>query len=326
MRRTSRRCRRSCATSSTGAHRPWCSPRGLRPRARAGCSPPRWRPANTSGCAVWPSAVTSADVPADLPPTFAYAAYAPFGQLLPRCRALVHHGGIGTCAQALRAGIPQLVAPWGFDQYDQALRVRRLGAGRRAPPEPHQRAAFDRGAGRAARRSGRGPRRGGLRGAVLAQAIRWTACARGSSRRSSPLRSPRSVIGAGFGFGARQSGEPPARCAPSGVPTRFAMRLRRGECGLGRSRGRLVAQSEPGRTRFRERLRHGKGWPAQVGDGSAEDVRIWTSSRQRYPDLANRHADDRADLQQLRADRVALCSRQVGATRRRFASSAASSV
>jgi rhamnosyltransferase subunit B len=52
------------------------------------------------------------------------------GSLLPHARLLVHHGGIGTTAQALRAGIPQVVMPKGFDQPDNAMRIAalRLGA------------------------------------------------------------------------------------------------------------------------------------------------------------------------------------------------------
>ncbi len=64
-----------------------------------------------------------------LPPSIRIEAYVPFASLLPRARALVHHGGIGTCAQALRAGIPQLVVPQAYDQFDNAMRVERLGVG-----------------------------------------------------------------------------------------------------------------------------------------------------------------------------------------------------
>lgn len=53
--------------------------------------------------------------------------YAPLGAVLPRAAAVVHQGGIGTCAEALRAGIPSLVIPFGFDQPDNAERLRRLG-------------------------------------------------------------------------------------------------------------------------------------------------------------------------------------------------------
>ncbi len=56
--------------------------------------------------------------------------YVPLGSVLPRAAAVVHHGGIGTCAEALRAGIPSLIVPFGFDQPDNAERLRRLGVAR----------------------------------------------------------------------------------------------------------------------------------------------------------------------------------------------------
>lgn len=59
--------------------------------------------------------------------------YLPLQHLLPRSAALVHHGGIGTTAEALRAAVPQLVLPWAFDQFDNAQRVRALGAGETLP-------------------------------------------------------------------------------------------------------------------------------------------------------------------------------------------------
>ena len=51
------------------------------------------------------------------------------GALLPRSRLLIHHGGIGTTAQALRAGIPQIVIPKAFDQPDNAMRIAALRLG-----------------------------------------------------------------------------------------------------------------------------------------------------------------------------------------------------
>ena len=56
--------------------------------------------------------------------------YAPYSELLPRAAATVHQGGIGTMAQALRAGRPMLIVPWAHDQPDNAERCRRLGVGR----------------------------------------------------------------------------------------------------------------------------------------------------------------------------------------------------
>jgi rhamnosyltransferase subunit B len=68
-------------------------------------------------------------IPPNLPPGVIHVDYAPFSELLPRCAALVHHGGVGTTAQALAAGVPQLVMPLAHDQFDNAERVRRLGVG-----------------------------------------------------------------------------------------------------------------------------------------------------------------------------------------------------
>jgi rhamnosyltransferase subunit B len=71
-----------------------------------------------------------AQVPADLPPDVLWHAYVPLRRLLPRVAALVHHGGIGTTAEALRAGVPQVVVPLAFDQFDNGARVEALGVGR----------------------------------------------------------------------------------------------------------------------------------------------------------------------------------------------------
>jgi UDP:flavonoid glycosyltransferase YjiC (YdhE family) len=61
------------------------------------------------------------------------AEYARYSQLLPRGAATVHSGGIGTTAQALRAGKPQMIMPFSHDQPDNADRIRRLGAGTMIP-------------------------------------------------------------------------------------------------------------------------------------------------------------------------------------------------
>jgi len=71
---------------------------------------------------------------ATLPPSVHVEAYAPFSQLLPRVAAFVHHGGIGSIAQALSAGTPQIAVPSAFDQADNGARVERLGVGISLPP------------------------------------------------------------------------------------------------------------------------------------------------------------------------------------------------
>jgi rhamnosyltransferase subunit B len=68
-------------------------------------------------------------LPAALPHGVRHFAYVPFGQVFPRRAALVHHGGIGTVAQGLAAGVPQLVMAMSHDQPDNGARLARLGVG-----------------------------------------------------------------------------------------------------------------------------------------------------------------------------------------------------
>jgi UDP:flavonoid glycosyltransferase YjiC (YdhE family) len=69
-------------------------------------------------------------LPDQLPPDVRAFAHAPFSRVFPRAAAVVHHGGVGTLSQALRAGVPQLVRPMTFDQPDNGARLERLGVGR----------------------------------------------------------------------------------------------------------------------------------------------------------------------------------------------------
>jgi len=55
--------------------------------------------------------------------------YVPYSQVFPLAACAVHQGGVGTTAQALSAGVPQLVMPYAYDQPDNALRIARRGAG-----------------------------------------------------------------------------------------------------------------------------------------------------------------------------------------------------
>lgn len=71
------------------------------------------------------------NLPAEqLPKGVAAFEYAPFGEVLPRARAIVHQGGVGTTGHGLRSGRPVLVVPHAHDQFDNAARVVRLGCGR----------------------------------------------------------------------------------------------------------------------------------------------------------------------------------------------------
>jgi rhamnosyltransferase subunit B len=64
-----------------------------------------------------------------LPDSAFHCPHVRFDDLFPHCRAAVHHGGIGTTAKCIAAGIPQLIIPRSHDQPDNADRMTRLGLG-----------------------------------------------------------------------------------------------------------------------------------------------------------------------------------------------------
>jgi UDP:flavonoid glycosyltransferase YjiC (YdhE family) len=66
-------------------------------------------------------------LPAKLPPTVRHFGFVPLSKVLAHTAALVHHGGIGTCAQGLAAGVPHLIRPMSFDQFDNSRRLVELG-------------------------------------------------------------------------------------------------------------------------------------------------------------------------------------------------------
>ncbi len=71
--------------------------------------------------------------PFDMTRAVAHFDYLDLGLLLPRSCLIVHHGGIGTTARALAAGVPQIISPQIFDQPDNARRVEHLGVGVELP-------------------------------------------------------------------------------------------------------------------------------------------------------------------------------------------------
>jgi rhamnosyltransferase subunit B len=72
-------------------------------------------------------------VPTDLPANIKVFGYLPFSQVLPRAALLVYHGGVGTLAQGIKARIPHLVVPHGYDQFDSGWRIEQLGLGKSIP-------------------------------------------------------------------------------------------------------------------------------------------------------------------------------------------------
>lgn len=74
---------------------------------------------------------------AGLPKNISRIDSAPHDWLFPRMAAVVHHGGAGTTAAGLRAGVPTVTTPFFSDQPFWGLRVRDLGVG--PPPVPQKR-------------------------------------------------------------------------------------------------------------------------------------------------------------------------------------------
>jgi rhamnosyltransferase subunit B len=75
--------------------------------------------------------------PVNLPADIIAVDYLPYSQIFPYACAIVHQGGIGTTAQALRAGVPTLIMPYSHDQPDNAARVERLGTSRTIPRQQY---------------------------------------------------------------------------------------------------------------------------------------------------------------------------------------------
>jgi len=77
-----------------------------------------------------PAAQEDAALPADV----LLIEHVPHAWLFPRMAAVVHHGGSGTTAASLAAGVPTIVVPHGADQFFWGQRVHELGVG--PPPLP----------------------------------------------------------------------------------------------------------------------------------------------------------------------------------------------
>ena len=67
---------------------------------------------------------------------------APHSWLFPRMAAVVHHGGAGTTAEGLRAGVPAVIIPYILDQPFWGARIKKLGIG--PEPIPHKQLNPDR--------------------------------------------------------------------------------------------------------------------------------------------------------------------------------------
>jgi len=74
-------------------------------------------------------------LPARLPDDVRHFDFVPLSRLLPHAAVFVHHGGVGSSSQGLAAGVPQLIRPLAFDQFDNAERLRTLGVAEEVRPQ-----------------------------------------------------------------------------------------------------------------------------------------------------------------------------------------------
>lgn len=102
-------------------------PRGYYDIALEAIRQTRWRAVLLGASADFP-------VPAYLADRIVAMPYAPYHAIFPMASAIVHQGGIGTTQAACYYGVPSLVVPRGFDQFENAAHVRRNGLGLRLMP------------------------------------------------------------------------------------------------------------------------------------------------------------------------------------------------
>lgn len=114
--------------ATLGTHLPWARARwraGLEELAQAR---PDWLIVASEGR-------MAGDAPA-APPTATNLRIVPrlcYVRDLPRFDAVIHHGGTGIACSAIAAGLPSLVVPHDFDQFDMAARIAWHGLGLCAP-------------------------------------------------------------------------------------------------------------------------------------------------------------------------------------------------
>jgi sterol 3beta-glucosyltransferase len=123
----------------------------------------------------------------DLPDTVHLISSIPHRWLFPRMKAVVHHGGAGTTAAGLGAGVPSVIVPFMGDQPFWGKRVAELGVG--PAPIPRKRLTTERLAG-------------AIREAVSNTAMRQRADALGQQVRAED------GIGSAVAFIERYSGQP----------------------------------------------------------------------------------------------------------------------
>jgi len=102
-------------------------PRGFYETALEAIAPTQWN-------AVLLGAADEMPIPNALRGRVQVLRYAPYADLFPRMDAIVHQGGVGTTQAACYYGIPAIIVPRGFDQFENAAHLQREGWGLRLLP------------------------------------------------------------------------------------------------------------------------------------------------------------------------------------------------
>ncbi len=141
--------------------------------------------------------------PGSLPPGVIGFDYLPLSRVLPAARAIVHHGGIGTIAQAMSQGLPMVIVPHSGDQLNNAVRAESLGIAstiqRRRLTAPRLQAALESASPTVThRRLSRAIRRedGALQAALQLERIASGGASAGSAVATGPSEASRAHSGA----------------------------------------------------------------------------------------------------------------------------------
>jgi UDP:flavonoid glycosyltransferase YjiC (YdhE family) len=102
-------------------------PRGYYETALEAIRPTHWR-------AVLLGAPDDYEVPRDMASRVVAMRYACYSDLFPVASAIVHQGGVGTTQAACYYGVPAIVVPRGFDQFENAAHIQRHRLGLRIMP------------------------------------------------------------------------------------------------------------------------------------------------------------------------------------------------
>lgn len=108
---------------TAGTHQDWIKPRLAEAAANLARQHPQWQVHVSDGHQ------HDAAAAAQLLPNLHRLPFVDYARYLPRYDRVLHHGGAGVMYHALRAGVPALVLPLDYDQFDHAARLQAAGAG-----------------------------------------------------------------------------------------------------------------------------------------------------------------------------------------------------